>query len=65
MLHAFTAVNDFDDEEETTPCRELPEYECPMCTGTGEFMGGLGMREWFRCRACAIEFYRSTTTVKP
>jgi hypothetical protein len=64
MSTAFAAINDFDDEEPTVPNRENPDYECPCCTGTGEFMGALGHREWFRCRPCGIEFSRSVE-VKP
>jgi hypothetical protein len=62
---AFAAVNDFDDVEQTTPHREIPDYECPMCTGTGEFMGGMAHREWFRCRSCAIDYSRTVERKLP
>lgn len=29
---------------------------CPECGGDGEFMGQLGSLEWYRCRACGMDF---------
>lgn len=29
---------------------------CPECDGEGRSMGFLGMLQWFRCRACGMEF---------
>ena len=37
-----------DCEQDTATCTE--------CGGTGLSMGFLGMLQWFRCRACGMEF---------
>lgn len=29
---------------------------CPECLGVGHSLGTLGVKEWFRCRRCGIEF---------
>jgi tRNA(Ile2) C34 agmatinyltransferase TiaS len=29
---------------------------CTECDGEGRSMGFLGMLQWFRCRACGMEF---------
>jgi hypothetical protein len=60
MSAAFAAVNDFEDEEPTVPERELPEHQCPLCSGTANFLGALNHREWFRCRSCGCEYTRYT-----
>lgn len=36
---------------------EDPEsLTCPMCGGWGNFIGSLGRTDWFRCRACGMDF---------
>lgn len=32
---------------------------CPLCNGEGEYTGTLGNLDWFRCRQCGMDFYRS------
>lgn len=36
---------------------------CPGCGGEGSFLGGLGRLEWFRCRACGLDFSRDSRRV--
>lgn len=40
--------------------KEIPEVDfeaaCPVCGGPGMRMGGLGRKQWFRCRNCGMEW---------
>ena len=29
---------------------------CPACGGEGNYLGRLGSRDWWRCRACGADF---------
>lgn len=29
---------------------------CPICAGEGVLLGALGLRRYFRCRQCGIDF---------
>lgn len=45
-------MEDLEDAQYDAP---LPE-PCPMCRGSGLFMGTLGTKDWYRCRNCGMEF---------
>ena len=40
-------------------CDFTPELDCLVCNGTGEYMGSLGDRMYYRCVNCGGEFYRT------
>jgi tRNA(Ile2) C34 agmatinyltransferase TiaS len=35
---------------------EVIDCDCPACGGAAAFLGTLGQREHFRCRACGADF---------
>jgi ribosomal protein L37AE/L43A len=43
------------DQKDVELVTEDPPH-CPFCGGVGVFMGELGSLEWWRCRACGMEF---------
>ena len=32
------------------------QMRCPICEGTGEYIGTLGNLDWYRCRNCGMEW---------
>jgi hypothetical protein len=37
-----------------------PYATCPICGGMGTLLGILGLRQWWRCRDCGVDFSRET-----
>jgi transposase-like protein len=33
---------------------------CPLCGGMGTLLGILGLRQWWRCRDCGVDFAQET-----
>ncbi len=38
---------------------------CPLCSGEGSLLGTLGLRTWFRCRQCGMDFSRTRRPRRP
>ena len=38
---------------------------CPLCPGEGALLGTLGLRTWFRCRQCGMDFSRTCRSRRP
>ena len=38
---------------------------CPLCPGEGALLGALGLRTWFRCHQCGMDFSRTRRPRRP
>lgn len=48
-LHGGSPIEENGFEQDENP-------SCPVCSGPGVLLGGLGRREYFRCRDCGMDF---------
>ena len=48
-------ADEFEDEYDANMLRDL-SFPCPACNGSGDPMGEMGGRDYYRCRECGLEY---------